>query len=971
MPERPDLSVLQYEVLGSLRVRNGADEVSITRPGYRRTLSWLLLEAGQPVDHEVLIERLWPEEIPPTARNTVQHYIAGLRRALGRDSIRTVSHGYEIDLADASLDSRDFDLLSDLTHRSSRDGYVDRAVAFADRALDLWCGNPFQDIADSEAAAPEIRRLVRVRQQIEEVRLASLIDMGQPELAIPDLESLVVSDPLSERFWELLMMARFRMGEQAEALRAFQEAKRTLSDEVGLDPGPGLVLIEQQILLHDPTLTDVIVPRRTNLPPTESDLMGRTSDVEALRELVTAGPVVTITGPPGMGKTHLAIETARSMLDEFEDGVWLVSLRSESTMKDVTRAFATGVGADTGTDLERLLAHLRHLNILVVIDNAEHVATECRMILAEALRGANGLRFLITSRATIGLSPETVWRLRGLDTSAASSGVLSPAAELLVGRVQMVEPAFRVTKANAATLNRIAARADGVPLVMVLMASWLPAVGLDEVVDLIQPRTSDVEEDPGPAIIEDALEWSYRLLPPGDVDYFNRLAIFVSSFDLDAAHAVAGPDVDRRRMIGVMTRLVEASLLETIRADDGGLRYRMLLPIRDQAIRQLERSDGFDRVRQAYYETYRDRALAFAAAGTGRAGVVLGPVDQDIGDYRAVMESALGAGNPDVAADIAAGLTEYWFARFLSTEGSGWLDQAERAMPGEPSALRSWASGFLAYLDDDGETARSHYARSLEAAGASGDEALRSRALFGLGRVQLFEIDTLEGVDRIEEAILICSDDPAMLRLRAEAHLLLGMRATRLGAEHDVHLETATEILADLQDPSLASSLARYQSLAAWNRCEFASAVELASVSVSAARAAHDAPKLCGSLSQLSLAHCRNGDNAKAATALLEGLDIVKDGNLADAAQVLSGGIGLLISTGHRSEAAGALAMLDKQYERHGVGDADFDLAVTRLWRAELGDTQPGTWIGPDLVKHIRDVLAGIAGTPQGVSTGE
>ncbi len=326
------------------------------------------------------------------------------------------------------------------------------------------------------------------------------------------------------------------------------------------------------------------------------------------------------------------------------------------------------------------------------------------------------------------------------------------------------------------------------------------------------------------------------------------------------------------------------------------------------------------------------------------------------------MAGALDAGSPDVAADIAAGLTEYWFARFLSSEGSDWLDGAERAATGEPSALHSWASGFLSYLDDDGETARIHFARSLETAGESGDEALRSRALFGLGRVQLFEADSVEGVDRIEEAILICSDDPATVRLRAEAHLLLGMRATRLGAEHDVHLETAARILADLHDPSLASSLARYQSLAAWNRGEFTSAVELARASVSAARAASDAPKLCGALSQLSLAHCRNGDNVKAAAALLEGFDIVKDGNLADAAQVLSGGIGLLISTGHPIEAAGALAMLDEQYERHGVGNADFDLAVTRHWRSELGDTQPGTWVGPDLVKHIRDVLAGIAG---------
>ncbi|MEA2009809.1 MAG: BTAD domain-containing putative transcriptional regulator [Actinomycetota bacterium] len=964
MTDRRDSHELRYEVLGSLGIGGKTGEISITRPGYRRVLSWLLLEGGRPLDRDVLIERLWPERVPPTAANTIQHYIAGLRRFLGRDSIRTVSRGYEIDLTDAWLDSEEFDLLSDLTHRASRDGYVDRAVSFADSALALWRGAPFQELDDSEGAAPEIRRLERVRQQIEEVRLASLIDMGQPELAIPDLEALVLSDPLSERFWELLMMARYRMGEQAEALRAFQEASRVLRDQVGLDPGPGLVLMEQQILLHDPTLTDVIVPRRTNLPPAESELMGRSADLETLRELLKAGPVVTITGPPGMGKTHLSVETARSMLGDFEDGVWLVSLRSESTMKDVTRAFAEGVGADTGTDLERLLAHLRHLNILVVMDNAEHVAAECRRILAEALKGANGLRFLITSRAPIGVSAEIVWRLRGLDTAASSSGVLSPAAELLVGRVQMVEPAFRVTSANASRLNEIAAKADGVPLVMVLMASWLPAVGLDEVANLIQPAETDVETHPGPTMIEAALEWSYRLLPPGDVEHFNDLSIFVASFDLDAAHAVVNPTVGRRGMIGVLTRLVEASLLETIRANDGALRYRMLLPIRDHAIRQLMQSGGLNRVRDAYFSVHRDRALAFAAACTGMAGIVLGPVDQDIGDYRAVMQGALDEGRPEVTADIAAGLTEYWFARFLSVEGSEWLDLAERSETGAATALHSWAAGFLAYLDDDGAAARDHYSRALQAAGASGDEGMRSRALFGLGRAQLFEADGLEGADRIEEAIHIWSNDPATLRTQAEAHLLLGMRATRLGAERDDHLVAAATILSELQDPSLASSLARYESLAAWNRGEFASAVELAEDSVSEARAAHDAPKLCGALSQLCLARCGYGDTVGAANALLEGLDIVKDGNLADTAQVLAGGIGLLLSTNHESEAASTLAMLDEQYERRGVGSVDFDLAAARRWRLELADSQPGPWLGSDLVEHIRHVLTGIAGAP-------
>lgn len=954
-------SVLHFDALGSLRVRGETSEILISRPGYRRTLSWLLLDAGRSVDRDVLIDRLWPDDVPRSARNTLQHYIAGLRRILGQHRIRTVAHGYEIDLERVELDVREFDVLSDLVHRASRDGYVERAVSLADSALGYWRGSPFRDLDGDDDASAEIRRLERSKREIEELRLASLIDMGAPGRAIAELEALVLTEPLRERLWELLMLARYRTGEQAEALRAFQQVRRVLAEEVGLEPGPGLVQMERQIMRHDPSLTDVALPRRSNLPPAESELMGRSSDMAALRGLLATSHVVTITGPPGMGKTHLAIDTARSLLEEFEDGAWLVSLRSETTMQEVTRAFAAGLESDTGADLTRLTTHMRHLDALVVVDNAEHVAPECRRVVAEALKGADGLRFLVTSRAPIGVSAETVWRLRGLDTDSMRPDVLSPAADLLAGRIQMIESAFRVTVDNAPKLNAIAERADGVPLAMVLMASWLPAVGLDEVVDLLHVQPGSAETSHGPATIEDALEWSYRLLSPSDVGYFDSLAIFVASFDLDAAHAVAAPELDRRAMIGVMARLVEASLLETIRSSDGALRYRMLLPIRDHAIRRLEASDDHARVREAYILEYVARSVAFAASGAGVSGVVLGPIDQDIGDYRVVMQGSLDDGRPTLTADIAAALTEYWFARFLASEGRDWLKRAAAEASSRPTSLHSWSAGFLAYLDDDGDAAREHYMASLETASVCGDDPARARALFGLGRVQLFGVDSLEGAERIEEAIRIWADEPSTLRRRTEAHLMLGMRSTRLGASNDPHIAIAAELLQDVQDQSLASVLARYQSLGVWNRGEFEAAVELASSAVLAAREAGDGPKLCGALSQLAVALDSTNDARGAATAMLEALDIVERGSTADVAQVLMGSVPVLISGGHGGLAVDVLAMVDEEYELQGVGSVDSDLDAIGAWRAKLNDVTPDGLSGSDAVARVQRVLQGMA----------
>ena len=943
-------------VLGPLRVVASDREVPITRPGYRRTLSWLLFDAGRSVDRDVLIERLWPDDVPETARNTLQHYVSGLRKVIGRDRIRTVDGGYAIDLAGTRVDVTEFTTLAEGAHRASRDGYVERAVSLSDSALALWRGRPFQDIAETDEVTVEIRRLERLRQQIDEIRLAALIDMGSPELAIPDIESLVLAHPLREQLWELLMLARYRIGEQAEALRAFREAKRLLADRVGLDPGPGLTLLEQQILLQDPALTDTVATRRTNLPPAESPLVGRTTDVDALTSLVAAGPVVTITGSPGMGKTHLATEVARSMLDEFEDGVWLVSLRAGASLFDVIRAVSEGVGTDAGGDFDALTTHLRHLNALIVLDNAEHVAEACRRIMASSLRGAQGLHFLATSRSPIGISSETVWRLRGLETHLNDGEALSPAAELLTKRIQMIEPTFRISAANTPKLNDIAARTDGVPLAMVLIASWLPAVGLDEVPDVIHSRSGTPNGD-GPTTIEDALDWSYRILPPNDVDCFDSLAIFTASFDLDAAWAVAGPHLDRGRMIGVMARLVEASLLETIRSDDGALRYRLLIPIRDHALGRLEASDRYGDVIEAYTDTYRRRALEFAARGAGPSGVLLGPVDLDIADHRAAMRMALDRDRPEVAADIAASLTDYWFARFLADEGRRWLRSAADHPDSAPTPFHSWAAGFLAYLDDDRAAAEAHYVESLEAARSAGDDAATARSLFGLGRARLFGTAREDGARHIEEAIGLWGDDPATLRLRTEAHLLLGMRAVRLGAEQDPHLTAAAELLDGVVDAGLASSLARYRSLAAWNRDEADVARDLAQTAVAHARRAGDAPKLCGALSQLTLALHAGSDPSGAGRAMLEALDLVADRDIVDLAQVLSGCIGLLIASGHREEAAGVVAILDRSYERVGLDAPEDDLAMVAGWRKELVGVEDADRGVPGLVERVRAAL--------------
>lgn len=359
--EEPRLDVC---VLGPVEVRRNGAQVDIGTPRQRSLLSRLLVDAGRVVSLDRLIDDLWSGEPPAAATATVQAYVSNLRRALEPDRppraparvLVTRPPGYAIEASRVVLDRDRFTLAIDEGRRALDEHRHADAVTAFDRAIDEWRGEPFADI-DPEldhVVRPERARLLEMHAAAIEDRLAALVALGRHRHVLGDLERLVSEHPYRERAWELLVLARYRSGQQVDALRAFQDARRALVEHVGVEPGTALVELERRVIAQDPTLVterpeQVLVEPlpvsrdaadggdRMERPPALVGRAAASAELAAALDALAAGTggVTLVTGEAGIGKTHLVdvglgaldpdrfhVAWGRSVEGDFAPGYW-------------------------------------------------------------------------------------------------------------------------------------------------------------------------------------------------------------------------------------------------------------------------------------------------------------------------------------------------------------------------------------------------------------------------------------------------------------------------------------------------------------------------------------------------------------------------------------------------------------------------------------------------------------------------
>lgn len=579
-------------------------------------LAALALSAGAAVPVSRIVELVWGEVPPRTAEKTLQSYVTRLRKGLGQDAIVRVGAAYRLDVEPESVDALRFQRRLDA-------GDVESALA-------EWGGPPLAGL-EAEGLGSVAEGLVERWLGALELDLERRVERDPPA-AIGALTELTARYPFREGLWALLMVALYRVGRQADALQTYRTAREHLVGRLGVEPGPRLREVEALVLSQDERLTagvpgegatgeeraarlggDEHPPSRSegaprgNLPRRMGRLIGRDGDLRLVGDALSAAPVVTLVGPGGIGKTRLALASARTAEADLGGGAWLVELAGISSPEDVPRAVADALGVREGhgrTLTESIVVALASRQALIVLDNCEHVIAGAADMAHAIAEGCPEARVLATSREGLGLGEERLVSVAPLDPAG-------PGVELFVERARAVDHSFD-PDAQRDQVEEICRRLDGVPLAIELAAARVrslpPADLLERLGDRLRLLTGG--RRPGGErhrTLRATIGWSYDLLAAPERTVFDRLSIFAGPFDLSAAETVAASgDLDAVEVDDVLGGLVERSMLV---AESGpfGRRFRLLETMRQFGMERLSESGGADAVADRHTAWVLDR----------------------------------------------------------------------------------------------------------------------------------------------------------------------------------------------------------------------------------------------------------------------------------------------------------------------------------------------------------------------------
>lgn len=641
---------LRYRVLGPVEVLRGEDPVRVP-PGHQRAvLACLLAHAGLTVEADVLIEAAWPDALPASPRGALHTVVSRLRTVLGDGQLRSEAGGYRLCPAPGAVDAG---LLEQLREEAGTAGPA-RAAELLGTARALWRGPAFGDLAELGVLTQEATRLDRLRSDVAEELAAALRACGRPAEAVAVLEELLAEDPFRERAVELLMGALHDAGRPSAGLDRFRSYRDLLADELGLDPGPALLAQQQRILGREGGETSTADPRtrsgagappsvpRLAVVPSWADasisFVGRQEELAALLRRVEAGPVVTVVGPGGVGKTRLVAEALPELVRRHGETV-VVELATTvpgRAVQEVARALGLrGAGPSLQQEVVDLLGAFPGL---LVLDNCEQVREEIAGLVEDVAGHCPGVRVLATGRHRLDLPAEQVLQLEAFATPTARDQD-DPALRLFAERVARVRPG--AADRDGAAARRVCRLMDGLPLALELAAARSATIGTEAVAELLTRHG-------GLALPELAavVDWSARLLTISQRELLCRLTVFAGPFDQHAAQAIAGPAETAPRPGGVLAdlaELVDAHLVvrrddgRSPAADDGSRRhgdFGMLALVRSRAGQLLEDSGDAEAAHGAHArwiaERLRTGARDWNGGGTAAASRRLTALAPDV-----------------------------------------------------------------------------------------------------------------------------------------------------------------------------------------------------------------------------------------------------------------------------------------------------------------------------------------------------
>lgn len=746
--------------LGPLLIENDGREQPVVGTKGSAMLALLAIHVNEQVSVDALTEAAWGEHAGAGAASTLLSHIWRLRQLLEPGRRRGVAprvllndaDGYRLVGSPASLDSLFFAEAAARVRDQLAAGVPEAALGGADAALARWRGRPYGPAADAEWAWPAVARLEELRAQLQERRISALVRLGALDTALSDLRPLVAAMPFHEALRALQMEALHRSGRTEQALEAFADARRTLVEGVGIEPGRDLQELHRRILDDDPTLTgprtvtEPLTPvarespssamtaegrpaeaaAGVHLPPALTPLLGRDTELARLCPLVEEHGLVTISGPAGAGKTRLAVDVARAVAHEFADGVWfvdLVGVDDPSLLVDFVISTVGFVPSADATPQQDLSAYLSGRRVLLVLDNCEHLLTAVAALVEAVLGSASGTpgcRLLATSRERLGVPGEVGWTLEPLALPPVDgTGHASEAAavRLLVQRLRAADPTLELDETGMADVVRICVALDGLPLPLELAAARAPMFSLAEIADQVSAEPGRLRR-PGRAgndhraTLRSTLDWSYRLLDGREQAAHRQLSVLPGPFTTAAAQAVLDAGVEE-----TLVELVHRSMLARVGTQPGRpTTFRQLVTVRDHAHQGLRETGSLSAV-----EDRRDTYTAALVArrpplGTSAEPDWYGALDDDQAAVRATLTHLLIERPTPTGARLTAPLAFYWYHRGRLTEATRWLTLAHDLLRDDDAydlAVTGIATAAILILQGRHEQARTYVDAAL------------------------------------------------------------------------------------------------------------------------------------------------------------------------------------------------------------------------------------------------------------------
>jgi predicted ATPase/DNA-binding SARP family transcriptional activator len=709
---------VEFRVLGPLEVIHDKEASAPSGAKERMILARLLLEPARVVPADALLEAAWPGTDPQAAARSLGVRLANLRaflepaRPAGTPSTLLVRDGRGYRLV-ADPEQVDAVRLERLVRDAAALPPADALTAY-EAALSLWRGAPFGDVAYADFAQAEIRRLEELRLRAAEGRARALVELGRHEEALPELQRLAAAEPLREEVARSLALALYRSGRQVDALAALR-AVGTALVELGLEPGAATRELERGILVHDRVLAGAPPPRTARrLPLRASRFFGREAHLARAEQLVGGGPLVTIAGVGGAGKTRLALELAHRLSSRFPDGTWWCELAPVAADADVAGAVADALG---GIDEAATRSGL------LLLDNCEHVLDGAAAAVEDVLDRCPAVRVVATSRAPLGVDGEQVLRLAGLEVPAADG--VSPAVELFVDRAQAAGGMI-----DLHAIGELCRRLDGLPLAIELAAGRTRSLAPAEIAARLDERfsllaVSGRRSSARHSTLRAAIGWSYDLLDEPQRRLFERLSVFARGCTLaDAEQVCSGDGVERSDVAGLLDDLVANSLV-VASAPAGNTIYSLLETLREYACERLQERGECEWYDERHADHYVARARQMLDDGWRQPRL---PFVDEFADMRAAVRWCLRDDRPDRAFTLVEAL---WWP-VLSRHAEEIAQLAEEALERWPGAhgLRPRALGAASVarlVIGDTEAARAHAETAIALEAGIGEAALLAR----------------------------------------------------------------------------------------------------------------------------------------------------------------------------------------------------------------------------------------------------